>query len=73
MTATIAKIIWLAFGLTWFVLRLQPRQYSRKTPVRYSGRGPREFVLLAASLTGLGIVPFVYVVAHFPALCRLST
>jgi len=66
MTATIAKIIWLACGLTWFLLRFQPRQHSRKTPVRHSGRGPREFALLAVSLTGLGIVPFVYVVAHFP-------
>lgn len=66
MTATIAKIIWLAGGLTWFALRFQPRQHSRETPVRYSGRGPREFILLAASLTGLGVVPFVYVVAHFP-------
>jgi protein-S-isoprenylcysteine O-methyltransferase Ste14 len=47
-------------------MRFQPRQHSRKTPVRYSGRGPLEFALLAASLTGLGIVPFIYVVAHFP-------
>jgi protein-S-isoprenylcysteine O-methyltransferase Ste14 len=66
MTPTIAKIIWLACGLTWFVLRFQPRQHSRTTPVRFSGRGPLEFVLLAGSLAGLGIVPFVYVVAHFP-------
>ena len=66
MTPTIAKIIWLACGLSWFVMRFQPRQHSRKTPVRYSGRGLLEFALLAASLTGLGIVPFIYVVAHFP-------
>jgi protein-S-isoprenylcysteine O-methyltransferase Ste14 len=66
VTATIAKIIWLAGGLTWFVLRFQPRQHSRETPVRYSGRGPLEFTVLAVSLAGLGIVPFVYVVAHFP-------
>ena len=66
MTAAIAKIIWLVGGLTWFALRFQPRQHSRETPVRYSGRGPREFIMLAASLTGLGVVPFVYVVAHFP-------
>ena len=66
MTPTIAKIIWLACGLSWFVMRFQPRQHSRKTPVRYSGRGPLEFALVAASLTGLGIVPFIYVVAHFP-------
>ena len=66
MTPTIAKIIWLAGGLAWFVLRFQPRQHSRKTPVRYSGRGPREFALLAASLSGLGIVPCIYLTAHFP-------
>lgn len=66
MTPTIAKIIWLVGGLAWFVLRFQPRQHSRKTPVRYSARGSREFALLAGSLAGLGIVPFVYVVAHFP-------
>ena len=66
MTATIAKIIWLGFGIVWAVLRQNPGRRSRKTPVRYSARGAREFVLLGASLTGLGIVPFVYVVAHFP-------
>jgi len=66
VTPTIAKIIWLASGLIWFVLRFQPRRYSRQTPVRYSGRGLREFVLLAASLTGLGIVPCIYLATHFP-------
>ena len=66
MTPTIVEIIWLACGLSWFVMRFQPRQHSRKTPVRYSGRGLLEFALLAASLTGLGVVPFIYVVAHFP-------
>ena len=64
MTATIAKIIWLGFGLAWFVLRLAPRRHARKTPVRYSARGGREFILLGASLTGLGIVPCVYVASH---------
>jgi protein-S-isoprenylcysteine O-methyltransferase Ste14 len=66
VTPTIAKIIWLACGLIWFVLRFQPRRYSRKTPVRYSGRGRREFVLLAASLTGLGVLPCIYLAAHVP-------
>ncbi len=66
MTATAAKIIWLAFGIAWFLLRLQPGRRARKTPVRYSARGAREFALLAVSLTGLGIVPFIYVAIHFP-------
>jgi protein-S-isoprenylcysteine O-methyltransferase Ste14 len=64
VTATAAKIIWLAFGLAWFVLRLVPGHRSRKTPVRYSARDAREFVLLASSLTGLGIVPCLYLATH---------
>jgi protein-S-isoprenylcysteine O-methyltransferase Ste14 len=66
VTPTISKLIWLAFGVGWFVLRMQPRRRARQTPVRYSGRGVREYVLLAASLAGLGIIPFVYVAGHFP-------
>jgi len=66
VTPTLSKIIWLAFGVAWFVLRLRPGRRSRQTPVRYSGRGFREFVLLGASLAGLGIVPCVYLATHFP-------
>jgi protein-S-isoprenylcysteine O-methyltransferase Ste14 len=66
VTATLSKIIWLAFGIVWFVLRLRPGQRSRKTPVRYSARGAREFILLGASLIGLGIVPCIYLAAHIP-------
>lgn len=68
MTATAAKIIWLAFGMAWFALRLRPGQRARNTPVRYSARGAREFALLAVSLAGLGIVPCIYVAFHFPRL-----
>ncbi|MGA8357667.1 MAG: isoprenylcysteine carboxylmethyltransferase family protein, partial [Xanthobacteraceae bacterium] len=66
MTATLAKIIWLVFGVGWLLLRLIPNRRARKTAVRYSARDWREFVLLAASLTGLGIVPCIYVAAHVP-------
>jgi protein-S-isoprenylcysteine O-methyltransferase Ste14 len=66
VTAMLSKFIWLALEIAWTVLRLRPRQRSRKTPVRYSGRGAREYLLLAASLTGLGIVPIIYVTTRFP-------
>lgn len=66
MTATAAKIIWLAFGIVWFILRLRPERRSRQIPVRYSARDKREYVLLGASLSGLGIVPCVYLAIHFP-------
>jgi protein-S-isoprenylcysteine O-methyltransferase Ste14 len=66
VTAAISKIIWLAFGIVWFLLRLQPRRHARETPVRYSGRGVRETLLLGASLAGLGIVPVIYLATHVP-------
>jgi protein-S-isoprenylcysteine O-methyltransferase Ste14 len=66
VTATISKIIWLGFGVAWFVLRLRPGRRSRQTPVRYSGRGVREFALLGASLIGLGVLPAIYLATHFP-------
>ena len=34
--------------------------------MRYSARGVREFALLSASLTGLGIVPCLYLALHVP-------
>jgi len=66
VTATLSKIIWLAFGAAWLLLRLRPGRRSRKTPVRYSARGAREFALLGVSLTGLGIVPCLYLATHLP-------
>ncbi len=66
MTAALSKILWLAFGLGWALLRMQPGRRSRKTPVTYSGRGVREYVLLACSLGGLGIVPCIYLATRFP-------
>jgi protein-S-isoprenylcysteine O-methyltransferase Ste14 len=66
MTATLAKIIWLAFGIAWFLLRLQPGRRSRREPIRDSRRDAREMVLLGCSLSGLGIVPFIYLATRFP-------
>jgi len=66
VTPTIAKIIWLAFMAAWVVLRQRPGHDSRKTPISYSARDIRERLLMAASFTGLGIIPSVYLVAHFP-------
>jgi protein-S-isoprenylcysteine O-methyltransferase Ste14 len=66
MTATVSKILWFVFGIVWFTLRLRPEHQSRKTPIRTSGRDTRELVLLGCSLTGLGIVPYVYLATGFP-------
>jgi len=66
VTPTVAKFIWLGLCVVWLALRLRPNVRSRKTPVRYSARGMRETILLGCSLTGLGIIPAIYVATGFP-------
>ena len=66
MTATAAKIIWLLFMAGYVALRVGPRLNARKTPVRQSARNAREPVLMASALTGLGIVPLIYVATGWP-------
>lgn len=66
MTPAASKIIWLAFCAVWFIQWIEPHRRSRKTPVLFSARDARELVLLACSLTGLGIVPPVYLATGFP-------
>ncbi|MGB7035154.1 MAG: protein-S-isoprenylcysteine O-methyltransferase [Xanthobacteraceae bacterium] len=66
MTPTLSKIVWVIFVIGWALLRLDPNRRARKTAVRYSARDVREFLLLAMSLAGLGILPGIYVATHFP-------
>ena len=54
----------LAVG--WYLIRYEYARRSRREPIVRSARGPRETALLLISLTGLGIVPFTYIVAGIP-------
>ncbi len=67
MTPTFAKAAVVLIMVGWYVIRFRYARRSRRTPVARSARGRLETVLLAISLTGLGIVPFVYVATGFPA------
>jgi protein-S-isoprenylcysteine O-methyltransferase Ste14 len=66
VTASLSKILWLVFALGWAAMRFNPNRQARKTPIRDSRRDLREILLLGGSLTGLGIIPFIYVVTRFP-------
>jgi protein-S-isoprenylcysteine O-methyltransferase Ste14 len=66
VTANLSKSIWLAFAIAWFILRLWPERRSLKTPIRDSRRDAREITLLGISLSGLGIIPSIYLAVHFP-------
>lgn len=68
MSPLVAKIIWLAGVVSWFVIRYPHQRRSRKTPVKASGRDGLERLLLSISFTGLGIVPAVYASTGFPRL-----
>ena len=66
MTPTLAKIAFALLAVGWFVIRMPHARRSRRTPVARSDRGAREITLLLISLTGLGILPLLYVSTGFP-------
>ena len=66
MTPTLAKAVVVFIMVGWYVIRFRYARRSRRTPVARSARGPRETILLLISLTGLGIIPFIYIATGFP-------
>lgn len=63
MTPGIAKFVFVVMAV---LIRYRYACRARREKVLRSARGPRESALLLISLTGLGIVPFVYVVTALP-------
>jgi protein-S-isoprenylcysteine O-methyltransferase Ste14 len=66
MTPTISKIIFVALAIGWYVIRYKYARRSRRARVVWSARGPLEIALLLISLSGLGLVPLVYVATGMP-------
>jgi protein-S-isoprenylcysteine O-methyltransferase Ste14 len=66
VTPILAKIAFVVLALGWYVIRFPHARRSRRTPVARSDRGRREIALLLVSLTGLGILPLLYVATGFP-------
>lgn len=72
MTPSVAKAIFALLAVGWYVIRFPYERRSRRTPVVRNARGPREITLLLISLTGLGILPFVYIASGFPRFANYS-
>ena len=68
MTVAIAKAIWLACVIAWWIIRYPYERQAKKAAVAKSGRDAGEWILLAISLAGLGIVPILYVFTGFPRI-----
>jgi len=66
MTPLAAKVIWVLGVVGWFIIRYPHDRCARRTPkLRRTDRG-REIALMAISATGLGVLPFIYVVSDAP-------
>jgi protein-S-isoprenylcysteine O-methyltransferase Ste14 len=65
--ARLAELIWFIGAAGWFVIRLPHQRRARKVTVARSAGGRRDRRLLAISLTGLGIIPIIYLVASLIA------
>jgi protein-S-isoprenylcysteine O-methyltransferase Ste14 len=72
MTATISKVIFVAMVIGWYVIRYEYARRSRREKIVRSARGPVETALLLMSLTGLGLVPLVYVATGIPRFTAYS-
>jgi protein-S-isoprenylcysteine O-methyltransferase Ste14 len=66
MTVLSATVIWLLGVAGWFIIRYPHDRRSRRTPKRLRSDHIREFILMAISFTGLGIIPAVYVLTSAP-------
>ena len=66
MTPFIAKLVWVAGIIGWYVIRYPHQQRSRKTPIASRRERAREGILLAISFTGLFILPMTYVTTGEP-------
>jgi protein-S-isoprenylcysteine O-methyltransferase Ste14 len=66
MTPVIAKYFWLACVVAWWLVRFPYERRARKAKVTASRRDAFELILLGISLTGLGIIPIIYVFTGFP-------
>jgi protein-S-isoprenylcysteine O-methyltransferase Ste14 len=65
MTPTIAKAIWFCFVVAWWALRYPHERRAKKAQVTATKRDATELTLLGISLSGLGIIPMIYVFTKF--------
>jgi protein-S-isoprenylcysteine O-methyltransferase Ste14 len=66
MTPTLSKFVFVMLAVGWYIIRYKYARRSGRTPVLRSARGPRETALLLISLSGLGVLPFLYVSTGMP-------
>jgi protein-S-isoprenylcysteine O-methyltransferase Ste14 len=72
MTPFFAKLVWTLGVIGWFVIRYPHARRSKRTTILLRSDRLRERILLSISLTGLGILPAVYVFVGFHGVADYS-
>jgi len=66
MTAALSKSVFVILAIGWYLIRYRYARRSPREKVVRTARGPRESALLLISLTGLGILPLIFVATGIP-------
>ena len=72
MTPVLAKAAFVVLAVGWYVIRFPYARRSRRMPVTRSAYDSYEIALLLISLSGLGLIPFIYVATGVPHLADYS-
>ncbi|MGL4441178.1 MAG: protein-S-isoprenylcysteine O-methyltransferase [Bosea sp. (in: a-proteobacteria)] len=68
MSLIVAKTVWAIMVTAWYVLRIPFERKARKAKIVRDEMATPERIRLAVSLSGLGVVPFIYIATGFPGL-----
>ena len=66
MTPALSKLAFIALVIGWYLIRYEYARRFRRERIVVSARGNRETALLLISLTGLGILPLIYIATAIP-------
>jgi len=66
VTLTIAKLLWLAGCVGWWVIRYPHERRARKAAIARKIERTRERVLLTVSFCGLFVIPLIWAITNQP-------
>lgn len=66
MTPLVAKLLHGLCMVAWWVIRRPFERKTKRNVITHDAMDVQEKLLLAVSFTGLGVIPFVYIVTGFP-------
>ncbi len=72
MSVVFAKASWVILVIGWYVLRIPFERKAKKAPVARNELTFQERLRLAISLSGLGVIPALYVASGFPRFADYS-